>query len=160
MFKLVVPLFPIEVEQPPYAGSDLTSAQQVLPGGRGAAIASAVTIVQNGTVTGSAYMKTSSDVWGEHAGVMLLLYDYTGFLIWSSPVEICWVDGTWFGNPNWFSWTWNVPQDILPSVRNVALVQQLSPRGIGADLTHWLSQIGSAVSAVASIVKAVTTIFS
>lgn len=152
IITLMEPPFPFDVKQP----SDGT--MEVIANTHGGAVQTTIHLDASGTLNAATHISTSNDMIGWHCCVQAVLGDYTGSVIWTSPIQRFGVDGKTIGTSDSnVPWSCTIPQGSLQSIRSVAISHSYCPNDLGASLIAVgaaISSLGPLVQAIAAIAKA------
>jgi hypothetical protein len=79
--------------------------------------------------------------------------------LWVSSTQLYGVDGSLFGTSDRTdNWAAQIPQNDLPQIRKITIIQQWNPKDVFNDINAWLGGLNSLSSQLGPIVQTVSTI--
>ena len=161
------PIFPIGYPNPILQpNSPPPNNFDVLGGGHGAAMNTALSLDSGGNINATTILQTSNAAMGFHGMVIVTFLDFTGAIIPELKAQVA----ARFGidniplvapnqnTPNPFYWTQTIPTSYLQQIRAVAISHIYSPNSFEQDLANWSNGIGSDVGNL--VPQSVATLFS
>lgn len=145
--KVVLPQFPITATR-----------FDSLPG-CGGHMNTTATIFSDGLLNAVTRTWEDTDLRGFEGAVAVAVLDQNQNQLWVSATHKFGVDGKWIGTSDRTdNWSDNVPAEILPDVRYIAIIQQWDQNNVFDDISAWLAGLASAAGYLSTIATAVGTI--
>ena len=143
----VVPKFPIQMSQ-----------DDSFPGS-GGVMQTQVTVYSSGLLNAVTHTHEMTMLRGFKGAVAVAVLDQNKAKLWVSPTQQYGVDGSVFGTSDRTdNWSANIPSEILPQIRYLAIIQQWNPNNVFNDIQTWLNGISNVATQLANIIKVVETI--
>jgi hypothetical protein len=118
-----------------------------------------VTVYNSGLLNAVTNTREVTELRGFKGAVAVAVLDQNQAKLWVSPTQLYGVDGKWIGvSDRTENWNANIPKEILPSIRYLAIIQQWNPNNVFNDIETWLNGIGNVATQLANIIQKVKTI--